>query len=45
MNAASINVCIINHISTNRSSVEPVGLSDMETRLDYCLLEEKRQVA
>ena len=37
MNAVSINVCIINHISTNRTSVEPVVLSDMETGLDYCL--------
>lgn len=37
MNVVSINVCIINHISTNWTSVEPVGLSDMETGLDYCL--------
>lgn len=37
MNAVSINVCIINHISTNWTSVEPVVLSDMETVLDYCL--------
>lgn len=36
MNVVSINVCIINHISTNWTSVEPVGLSDMETGLDYC---------
>lgn len=37
MNAVSINVCIINHISTNWTSVEPAVLSDMETGLDYCL--------
>lgn len=37
MNVVSINVCIINHISTNRTSVEPVGLSDMEPGLGYCL--------
>lgn len=37
MNAVSINVCIINHISTNWTSVEPVVLSDMETGLGYCL--------
>lgn len=37
MNVVSINVCIINHISTNWTSVEPVGLSDMETGLDYRL--------
>lgn len=49
MNVVSINVCIIDHISTNWTSVEPVGLSDMETgpcplsplqnkRLPHCLL-------
>lgn len=37
MNAVSINVCIINHISTNWTCVEPVVLSDMETGLGYCL--------
>ena len=37
MNVVSINVCIINHISTNWTSVEPVGLSDMETGLECCL--------
>lgn len=37
MKAVSINVCIINHISTNRTSVEPVVLSDMETGLPCCL--------
>jgi len=37
MNVVSINVCIINHISTNWTSVEPVVLSDMETAQDYCL--------
>ena len=37
MNVVSINVCIINHISTNWTTVEPVGLSDTETCLDYCL--------
>lgn len=35
MNAVSINVCIINHISTNWTNVEPVGLSDMETGLAF----------
>lgn len=37
MNAVSINVCIINHISTNWTSVEPVVLSDMETGPGYCV--------
>lgn len=37
MNVVSISVCIINHISANWTSVEPVDLSDMETGLDSCL--------
>lgn len=44
MNVVSINVCIINHISTNWTSVEPLGLSDMETCLDNCLFQNKRQL-
>lgn len=45
MNAVSINVCIINHMSTNWPSVEPGGLSDMETSLDYCLCPKTTRVA
>lgn len=37
MNAVSINVCIIHQRSTNRTSVEPVVLSDAETGLHHCL--------
>lgn len=37
MNAVSINVCIIHYICTNRTSVEPVVLSDVETGLHCCL--------
>lgn len=44
MNVVSINVCIINHISTNWTGVEPVGLSDMETGLEHRLCFQSRRV-
>lgn len=37
INAVAINVCIINHISTHWTGMEPTGLSGMETGPGYCL--------